>query len=271
MIKKPVQSVRNTKGKDEDSDSFMERAANVLSCLSDGISTLTDIAKRCNVSASTAHRLLATLAKPNLVIYDPIDHRYYLGPRVSKLASNPASSHQYLIMACNNEMERLSSIAEETITLSLMLGIRYVPVHSVFSRHRLIVLEEFTGIRPVVPVGATDMVLLAQLDEKDLKQTLAIGNTWQGKKDLAPQEIELMTRQLSQINQQGYFVSRGEKVPGGIGIAAPIKNYVCPVAITLIGAEYRLEPRLNDLTKEMAKSARQLSSTLLKLFPQSKT
>jgi DNA-binding IclR family transcriptional regulator len=270
MIKKPVQSVRNNKGKDEDSESFMARAANVLSCLSEGLNTLTDIAKRCNVSASTAHRLLATLARANLVIYDPIGHRYYLGPRVAKLAANPVTSHQCLIMACNNEMERLSHVVEETITLSLMLGIRYVPLHSVFSSHRLIVLEEFTGVRPVIPVGATDLVLLSMLDEKDLKQTLAIGNTWQGKKDPGTQEIESLTRQLSLINQQGYIVTRGEKVHGSLGVAAPIKNYICPVAITLIGSEYRLDPRLSDLTKEIAKSSRQLSSTLLKIFPPNK-
>jgi IclR family KDG regulon transcriptional repressor len=256
---------------EEDSESFMTRAANVLTCLGEDTHTLSDIASRCNMGASTAHRLLATLTKPGLVIYDSIKHRYYLGPRVAQLSANPVTSHQCLIMAANHEMERLSGVVEETITLSLMVGIQYLPLHSVYSSHRLIVLEDFRGTRPVLPMGATDLILLSQLNEKDLRLTLKLGFIWQGANEKSLPDSEQWVKKLAQVKHDGYIVTRGEKVPGATGISAPIKSYFCPVALTVIGPEYRLEPELSTLIKEITKSAQHLSQILAELFPSSST
>jgi DNA-binding IclR family transcriptional regulator len=250
----------------ESSDSFLSRAANILSCLSEGIYTLSEIAKRCGYSASTAHRILASLAEPGLVIYDPINHRYYLGSRISKLTHNPVTTHQCLIMVANHEMTRLSALVEETVTLSLMVGIRYLPLHSVYSKHRLIVLEEFTGIRPVEPLGATDMVLMAQLNDKEIRRVLKIDDIWHGKTENNSNDVGFWIKQLARVREEGYSVTYGEKVPGGIGISTPVKNYFCPVSLTVIGPEYRLSPRLPDLIRETVQSAQSLSQILLDVF-----
>lgn len=251
---------------DESKESFITRAANVLSCLSDGVNTLTDIAARCGISASTAHRLLASLTKPGLAIYDSVNHRYFLGTRISQLTNNPVTSHQYLILVANNEMKRLSALVEETVTLSLMMGIQYLPLHSVYSSHRLIVLEEFREIRPVEAVGSTDIILLSQLNDKDLRRVLKIGSLWQRSKAVSATDSSYWTEELKKIRRDGYAVTRGQKVPGGIGISAPVKNYICPVALTVIGPEHRIEPRLQELITETRQSARQISEVLLEIF-----
>jgi DNA-binding IclR family transcriptional regulator len=251
----------------DSSDSFMTRAANVLTCLSEDKHTLSDIAKTCKMGASTAHRLLATLTKPGLVIYDQSIHRYYLGPRVAQISANPVTSHQILIMAANHEMERLSAVIEETTTLSLMVGIQYIPLHSIYSTRRLIILEEFRGIRPVLPLGSTDLILLSQLAEKELRRVLEIGFIWQGVEEKSNKDTDYWVKQIAQIRQYGYVVTRGEKVPGGLGISAPVENYFCPVALTVIGPEHRLEPILPNLIKELIGSAQLLSGIVKHLFP----
>jgi DNA-binding IclR family transcriptional regulator len=260
---KPVSKVAS----EESSDSFMTRAANVLTCLSEDIHTLSEIAKRCNMGASTAHRLLATLTIPGMVIYDQISHRYYLGPRVAQFSADPVTSHQILIMAANQEMGRLSGVIEETTTLSLMIGVRYIPLHSVYSSHRLIVLEEFRGTRPVLPEGSTDLVLLSQLNPKALRQTLEIGYVWQGTKSKPEKDTEFWVKHIAYIRENGYSVTRGEKVPGGLGISAPIKNYFCPVALTVIGPEYRMDADLSTLIKETTRSAQCISELIKPFFP----
>ena len=251
----------------DSSDSFMARAANVLTCLSEGKNTLSEIAKTCKMGASSAHRLLATLTKPGLVIYDQASHRYYLGPRVAQLTANPVTSHQILIMAANHEMARLSAVIEETTTLSLMVGIQYIPLHSVYSNRRLVVLEEFRGIRPVLPLGSTDLILLSQLDEKELHRVLEIGYIWQGVDPKTKKDTDYWIKYISRIRKDGYVVTRGEKVPGGLGVSAPVENYFCPVALTIIGPEHRLEPVLSNLIKELMGSAQLLSGIIKQLFP----
>ena len=245
----------------------MTRVANVLTCVSQGTNNLTDIAKICNLSASTAHRLLAILTKAGFVIYDPTNHRYYLGTKVAQISSNPVTSHQYLIIAANPEMEQLAQAADETVTLSLMLGITYIPLHSICSSQRLLVLEDYRGTRPVVPAGSTDLVLLSQLKDKELSQALKIGKIWLGPKNNKIQDAASWETQLARIREAGYAVTRGEKVPGGTGISVPVANYFCPVALTIIGPEYRLEPRLEALINKMIRSGKRLSKTLAGLFP----
>ena len=251
---------------DAPSESFLTRAANVMTCLSEGNYTLTDIAERCNISASTAHRLLSALTEPGFVIYDAANHRYYLGTRVVQLSSNPVTSHQYLIMATNHEMQHLAKVSDETVTLSLMLGTRYLPLNSVQSRQRLLVLDEYHGNRPVIPRGSTDLTLLSQLREKELKLALKIGQKWLGPRDKTIRDIASWEARLVQIREAGYAVTRGEKVPGGTGISAPVANYFCPVALTIIGPEYRLEPRLPDLIHKLTLSGRRISRIVADLF-----
>ena len=251
---------------DEDSQTFLSRAANVLTCLSEGRYILTDIAKHCNMGTSTTHRLLATLAKPGFAIYDPIDHRYYLGPKVAQLASNPVTSHQYLIMAVNRDMEQLARECDETVTLSLMVGIRYIPLHAIFSSRRSLVLEEYRGSRPVIPLGATDLILLSQLPQKELRQALKIGQDWLGPRDHTIQDVATWEAKLAEIRQAGYAVTRGEKIIGGTGIAVPVANYFCPVALTIIGPESRLEPQSTKLVNKLNRSGKRLSRILADLF-----
>ncbi len=267
MEKKPANvSNMNQANGEESKESFIIRAANVLTCLSEGINALTEIAARCGISASTAHRLLASLTEPGLAIYDPINHRYFLGTRISQLTTNPVTSHQYLILVANNEMKRLSALVAETVTLSLMMGIQYLPLHAVYSSHRLIVLEEFREIRPVEPVGSTDIVLLSHLNDKDLRRALKIGNLWQRPKAVSTTDTAYWIEELKKIRRDGYAVTRGQKVPGGIGVSAPVKNYICPVALTVIGPENRIEPKLQEFITETKQSAQQISESLLELF-----
>ncbi len=66
--------------------SFVNRIADTLICLSKGKNAVSEVADDCNLSISTAHRLLNVLTEPGFTIYDPTSHSYYLGPLISLLA-----------------------------------------------------------------------------------------------------------------------------------------------------------------------------------------
>jgi DNA-binding IclR family transcriptional regulator len=244
--------------------SSINRAASILVCLGKGINNVTDIADCCKLSKSTVHRLLNTLKGPRLTVYDSLNHRYYLGPLITQLAANSEATHQYLIMCAADEMQHLSDVAEETITLNIMVGLQFIHLYDIRSKHGLKV-EEDADIIPVLPFGSVQKALLSQLNEKELALALKNIKTWSNKNHQAT-DIDQLKKELEQIKQQGYAFSCGERIPGGIGISAPVKNYFCPVVLSILGPETRIQPNVPQLTVELIASAGRLSENIAAFF-----
>jgi DNA-binding IclR family transcriptional regulator len=254
-----------------DPDSFIIRAANILTCLSEGVDTVTRISRKCQLSTSTTHRILRTLMEPNIAVYDPSHRRYYLGPFLGKLARNPDMTHRILTISALGEMKRIMVVSEETVTLDSVIGIQFVHLHALHSKQGLKVQEDVAlakELRPVLPIGASQKILLAQLGEYELKMALRIAANWLGSDHTLKQSaIEDWKTQLRQIKQQGYIITRGESIPGGLGVSVPILNYINPVALTVLGPEKRMVNKVDTLLKELQFSSASLSKQLAELIP----
>jgi DNA-binding IclR family transcriptional regulator len=235
------------------------RAANILICLSNGVNTITDIASQCQLSKSSVHHLLKCLEEPRLVVCDSINHRYHLGPLVTQLASNPKTSHELLINTCLPEMEQLSEMSEETVSLVIMMGIRIIMLVELPSKHSLKVTEVVNETGN--PLPATQKVLLSQMKDDELKIALAAINDEKTVVVSSDEQLMLAT-QIKQIRQQGYAVSYGERIPGVLGISAPVKNYIHPVALSIVGPESRQVPKLSGLIEKMKLCTGQISARL---------
>jgi IclR family transcriptional regulator, KDG regulon repressor len=246
--------------------SFVQRIARVLISLSEGNNNVTDIARNCNLSNSTTHRLLNILRDPQFTIFDPSSHHYYLGPLITRLSARPKATHQYLQFASFNEMKRLSDLSEETISLDLVMGIQFIHIYDISSKHGLRVLPDSMDIQPIEPLGAAQKILLSQLTERELKLTLKISALWYPKS--SPKSEKDFMDTLAQIRNQGFAVSTGEGIVGSTGVSTPVSNYFCPVALTIIGPEKRIKERLSELKEELLKSARILSRIMQEIAHQ---
>lgn len=240
------------------------RAGNILQCLGNGVSTITEIARHCNLSKSTVHRLLKALEESDIASQNPISHRYYLGPLITRLASKPQNTHEYLITSSIDEMRHLSDISEETITIGIMTGIQYVHLHEIQSKHDLRVTEEGRKNRPLF-MGATTKVLLSQLDDNELKIAIKNINITPATANTVTDKNVLMA-QLKEIRKRGYAVSYGETVVGALCISAPIRDYALPAALSIVGPESRLKPRVNGLVKELRAGADLISKNIAVIY-----
>lgn len=243
------------------------RAANILICLSNGVNTITDIATQCQLSKSSVHRILKSLEEPQMVVRDSINHRYYLGPLISQLSSNPRTSHELLINTSLPELEQLSQISEETVSIVILTGIRIILLHEIPSKHSLKVtyqsISQYIETRQTVSLGATENILLSQLEDSHLSATLlAIKD--ENAESLSPEKQQLLLTQLRKVRDEGYSVTFGARIPGVIGISVPVFNYVYPVALSIVGPEGRVLPRLSGLIDELKKSAASISERLSK-------
>jgi DNA-binding IclR family transcriptional regulator len=258
-------NVKTNPDKSIQSKSFVNRIADTLVCLSKGKNSVTEIASDCKLSTSTVHRLLNVLTEPGFTIYDPTTHFYYLGPLISQLAENTNIMHQFLLRSITDEMNRLSGITGETLSLNMLLGIQPVSLKIIPSKYGLRVYEpneNEKGHKSITPLAAGQKVLLSQLD--DAKLNLLLKSVKILEDPLI--DIEQVKQELKQTSIQGYAITKGTRIPDAMAISTPVKNYIWPLALTVLGPVNRVEGRVSTFTTELLVSSDRLSNNIQKLM-----
>lgn len=272
MSKQPEVSSKSEASDSRENDSTLvtsiDRATSILVCLSEGINSITELAKNSNLGKSTVHRILNTLTKSRFVTYDSVNHRYYLGPMINRLSDNLQATHRFLVVRATTEMKHLSEVTEEIINLSLLVGTDITILYSIPGRHWLKVLDieaELGGHASLLPFGSTARVLLSQLDSHSLKRTL---NTMRISNPHFDELVNLdqLHSQLTQIRKDGYYLSRNERILGTMSVSVPIHNYTCPVSLNILGTESRVSDRVQTIIEELTGSASRLSAEILEKF-----
>jgi IclR family KDG regulon transcriptional repressor len=244
----------------ETSVQSVRRAADILKCVSDGVNSVTEIAAKCNLHKSTVHRLLKALGESDLVIQNPVTHQYYPGYQFVKISLTPATTHEFLVDCAIEEMQRLSEITGETIDLRIKLGLKNIGLDLVQSKNDLIVVGDSLRNRPV-NIGVDGRVLLSQLSDEELSLVL-------GYMQLEPVtkresiDIDDLMAEINLIRQQGYATSSNELIMGVTCICAPIKNYILPAVLIIVGPEIRMKPKIKDLTKDLLVSSARISKSI---------
>jgi len=244
----------------------VQRAIKILICLSRGINNLTGIAAECNLSNATVHRLLRTLEETGAVFQDPISRRYFLGRSIISLTANSDLTHELLILSAEKEVRLLSSYTEETVSLLTISGLKLVRLFSVPSRHPLRVVEIPDEERRVGDIysGAPAKVLLSQYPEDKFRQLLRYI-----KLEIAENpsiNIEELMLQIKQVRKQGYAITYGETVKGGLCISVPVRDYVLPVSLNIYGPAERIKPRIVEYLDKALGSAVRISTNIRKIL-----
>ena len=218
------------------------RGADVLKSLSGGVDRVSDISERVNLNKSTVHRLLKSLEKAEFVIQDPVTRRYYLGPLILNLSSKPIIAHQNLIVCAFEEMGSLRDLSRETVVLHIRAGLERICLEELQSPESI----RYTagkGVTAPIYTGSAGKVLLAELEEAEIQFLLGhlnmvrIGpNTITDKKDLL--------KEIEKVRRQGYATSFRERLPEGASISVPIRGYITPVALSVLGPDNRFSNKV---------------------------
>jgi len=242
----------------------VHRAVTILTCLGESVNALTDIANCCRLTKPTVYRLLKTMEELLLVTQDPVSHRYYLGPLINQIASNPQASHHYLVNCALEELRHLWDLSGETVELNIMTGLQYIRLFEITSRFDLKVVQGPDPVGPVY-VGATAKVLLSQLDKDELR--LAIRNIRLSRvTEHSVIDKKQLREQVSQIHELGYGISYGERINGALCLSAPVTGYFWPVALSLIGPEARLKPRMEKTIQAVIAGADRVTQNIKEYF-----
>ncbi|WP_345612942.1 IclR family transcriptional regulator [Pseudonocardia adelaidensis] len=194
----------------------VERAVSVLMALADGPGPLgtNELARRTGINASTVSRLLATLARDELVQRVPATGRYRLGLRLIRLG-NAALAGVEMREIARPHLLALMETTGETATLSVPTGGTAVTVDFVQSPSTVRSVAEIG--RPSVPhATATGKVYLAWTDVPTSGAALPA---------LTPHTItdpERLAEEVARVREQGWAQARSEREVELHAVAVPV-------------------------------------------------
>ncbi len=248
--------------KKESAVQSIRRAADVLNCISNGVNSVTNIAKKCGLSKSTVHRLLKALNESEMVMQDLTNHQYYLGYAIIKLISTPLTTQEYLTSCASEDMNLLSESTGETVNLGIKMGVNSIIIHVVTSKSELKVEGANFKIRPIHE-GVDGSVLLSQLDDYQVSNIL---DNIKYELNTKPNKVnpEDLIKRVQTARRLGYAVGNDEQTLGVTCVSAPIRNYALPVALTLIGPEIRMKTRIPSLVQAVKECAEKISLKLVR-------
>lgn len=234
------------------------RVVRLLQCLAEADDlSLKELSQRLGLPPSTVHRLLQLLAQHDLVARAPNGQHYRSGVEFFRLAS--------LVLGKSDLGEVAEPLLKSIVKAcnELCFLIRYLPAVK-----RVAVARKVDATHPLrydIPLfepstllwGATGRSVLAFLppEERDevLRESSVSPVTGQR---LPPRKAFL--RELDRIREAGYVCTRGQKMPGAVGIGAPVfsgnGHVIGSICITVPQTRFdpKSERRLAGLTVNAA-------------------
>jgi DNA-binding IclR family transcriptional regulator len=196
---------------------------------------LGEIARRLQISKSSAHELLSTLAEMGFV-QRQAGGIYELGLKAWEVGS--AASVAPLISAAAPVMERIAAQINEDVVLGVLSGFESVNVHIVGSDQAVRVYAP-VGTRFPAHHASTGLVLLAFKPEGYLQTVLP--PTLSAASPLTITDPDRLRAELMRIRARGYAVNVGGWQVDVAGIATPVLNSeeIAIAALCVAAPRYR--------------------------------
>jgi DNA-binding IclR family transcriptional regulator len=202
-----------------------------------------ELAAEMDMSPSSAHRILLKLLEAGFISQMQESKRYELGMeffRIAQLSASKVPVRDAALAA----MRRLVNKCNETALLGVYDPSRHEMFYpaSVESTHPLRYVIELNKWIPVY-TGASGLAILAFLSDAEIatiiKRTKLAPLT-----KLSIAEPESLWAEIARVREAGFALTRGQRIQGAVGIAAPIFNGTGVVTgcICLTIPEQRFDP-----------------------------
>ena len=242
----------------------VEKALQVLRAVAEqpGPLSLVALSRAAKLDKTTTHRLATSLARHELLRFDPISRTYALGLGLVDLG-NRAIAQLSLPREARPYLEELGEVTREAVNLGVWDDGSVVYVDQVPSPEPVVIRARI-GTR--VPAYCTSMgkVLLAFGPPAWKAQVLSVSEL----PALTPNTItqpEELAEHLARVRRLGYALDDEEHRLGVRCVAAPICNFTgsAVAAISIAGPGFRLSrDRLTELVGPLTEATRALSAVL---------
>lgn len=218
---KEVLPLENESNKSKYSMSSIHRVIQVLRAFSLDYPklSLTELSKHTDISVSSLQRIVSTLMSEGFLVREEQTKQYSLGLELMFLGELAAKSDALLSKAIPI-MEKLNEQTKENISINIIERNERRCIYNLPSRHELAALT-FVGHTSPLYAGASAKILLAYQSDSFLRDYLETVN-FEKITDITVETKEELLEQLSLIRQQGYAMTKGERVKGAVSVSVPI-------------------------------------------------
>jgi DNA-binding IclR family transcriptional regulator len=175
-------------------------------------------ARKLGISASSAYRLLRTLAELGYLEQDQITSKYRPGLELYRLAATLVGS-SLISEVARRPMEELAEETGEAIYLCLRHGRKRVVLNTREGWRQLRYTLPLGDAAPLY-VGSSGLAILAWMPERDIEAVIDGDLQSHGPRTIT--EPEQLRQTLKEIRSQGYAITQGHTRDDGVGVSAPI-------------------------------------------------
>lgn len=249
----------------------VQRTVELLSLLAEaeGPVAIRDVTRLLGLPPSTTHRLLRQLVDAGFVTVEPVSRRYEVGPSLHRVAALVQAKSS----AARTAQPFLDEVTRQCGETSLFAMFQHTAATIAFIAKADSPQTLSYRIELNVPIsaywGSSSQVITAYLPERDMRRVIEqAGASPVGDRPPLPESEYLDL--LATIRRRGVVVTKGEKLPGAVGTAAPVfaaTGIVGSLTVTIPEVRYRhdMQPALQRLVVE---TARRISQALGKRGPE---
>ncbi len=239
----------------------VDRALSILKCFTQKRSKigLSEMSRLVDLPKSTVYRLLMSLKKSGFLIEDRTTETYCLSMLMFRLG-NVAALNSTILDASIDDLDRVSSKTNETVSLNIVVGLQRVAIKQLESSHDL---RQFVKVGEGLPLcsGASGNSLLAYLPKDQIKEI------YQKEKaeGTVSKNFEDLLEKLKEIRNKGFAYSEGDRIQGATAISAPIfdNTGACVASVTVSGPSVRFTNEKADyFIKSVVDTAASISKKL---------
>lgn len=217
----------------------IERGIDILMALANGASTLTEVARATGLSKGTAFRLLASLNHEQLVVRDPDDTVYVLGPGFLRMFQGAMTNLGGIATLARGALQELWERTGETVTLHVRIGFERICVAELTSPQPLR-YSSTVGATAPIHVGSAGKVLLAFLPRDELARALSEMQL-SSITHLTITDGQRLREELAEVKARGWAISEGERIIGAAAISVPIRgNAGLAASLSVLGPLERM-------------------------------
>lgn len=219
--------------------------------------SLTELQKKLNLHKATLYRIILNLEERDYLQKSRQSGKYRIGSRFITLAN--ACLAGFDLRAVSQPFAReLAQQTGETVIINVMEGYHGICIERINSTQPVKITAEI-GRRVPLLRGASGKILAAHCDERHLAMV------YEREKGELSGSLEDISRQLSQIREEGYAISFQELDRDTAGVSFPILDVSGEVVagLSVVGPLFRFTPEtIPGLLRAAGKSAAQISREL---------
>jgi DNA-binding IclR family transcriptional regulator len=215
-----------------------------------------DFSSELKIPRSTVHRIFRTLAKNDILAFNPEDKKYHWGQEMIRISRCVYQGTEMRELALPILREIVDQCNETAILTLYDRPTRKIVFADQAESHQDIIYKTRIGIKLAIHAGASGKAILAFLPENEIEEIIASG--LERVTDQTVVDPNRLRTQLAEIRRKGYAISRGERTAEAVGIACPVFDFsshaIGSIIVTIPSYRFRtqMESRIRFLVKKGA-------------------